>query len=82
MIDHEQICCSLTSVSLVKLAVFIASSSMSNQFSFFSLKGGPEVHIHWKGAAEIILDSCTSWLDTDGSKHSMTPEKVIYCSTF
>ncbi|ONM14193.1 Calcium-transporting ATPase 9 plasma membrane-type [Zea mays] len=36
---------------------------------------GPEVHIHWKGAAEIILDSCTSWLDTDGSKHSMTPEK-------
>jgi hypothetical protein len=38
--------------------------------------------VHWKGAAEIILDSCTSWLDTDGSKHSMTPEKVIYRSLF
>ena len=41
MIDHEQICCSLTSVSLVKLAVFIASSSMSNQFSFFYSEGWP-----------------------------------------
>ncbi|CAO2201012.1 unnamed protein product [Urochloa humidicola] len=44
--------------------------------------GGPEVHIHWKGAAEIILDSCTSWLDTDGSKHSMTPEKVAELKKF
>ncbi|BAF15709.1 calcium-transporting ATPase 5, plasma membrane-type [Oryza sativa Japonica Group] len=35
-----------------------------------------EVHIHWKGAAEIILDSCKSWLAADGSKHSMTPEKI------
>jgi hypothetical protein len=52
---------------------------MSNQHSNYNiplLKGGSEVHIHWKGAAEIILDSCTSWLDTDGSKHSMTSEKV------
>jgi P-type Ca2+ transporter type 2C len=48
---------------------------MSHYFSFF-LKAGSEVHIHWKGAAEIILDSCTSWVDTGGSKHSMTPEKV------
>ncbi|KAL5214098.1 hypothetical protein ABZP36_003250 [Zizania latifolia] len=38
--------------------------------------GGSEVHVHWKGAAEIILDSCKSWLAADGSKHSMTPEKV------
>ncbi|KAK3142086.1 hypothetical protein QOZ80_4BG0342040 [Eleusine coracana subsp. coracana] len=37
---------------------------------------GAEVHIHWKGAAEIILDSCTSWLNYDDSEHSMTPENV------
>jgi hypothetical protein len=52
---------------------------MSNQHSNVPLlKGGSEVHIHWKGAAEIILDSCTNCLDADGSKHSMTSAKVIY----
>ncbi|XP_062226645.1 calcium-transporting ATPase 5, plasma membrane-type-like isoform X2 [Phragmites australis] len=62
-----------------------SKSSILHVFPFNSEKkrggvavdlGGSEVHIHWKGAAEIILDSCTSWLDTDGSKHSMTPEKA------
>ncbi|VAH51319.1 unnamed protein product [Triticum turgidum subsp. durum] len=44
-------------------------------FSFF-LEGDSEVHVYWKGAAELILQSCTSWIGTDGSKQSMTPEKV------
>ncbi|XP_062183925.1 calcium-transporting ATPase 5, plasma membrane-type isoform X2 [Phragmites australis] len=44
--------------------------------------GSSDVHIHWKGAAEIVLDSCTSWLDADGSKHSMTPEKVAEFKKF
>ncbi|KAL6841111.1 hypothetical protein ACP4OV_029080 [Aristida adscensionis] len=44
--------------------------------------GGPEVHIHWKGNAEVILDSCTSWLDVDGSKHSITPEKIAEFKKF
>lgn len=66
------------SSSLVEVSIFTQCL-----ISFhFLLKGGGEVHIHWKGAAEIILDSCTAWLDTDGSKHAMTPEKVIYCSDF
>ena len=34
-----------------------------------------EVHVYWKGAAELIFESCTGWLDTDGSKHSMTLRK-------
>ncbi|KAM0831814.1 hypothetical protein ACQ4PT_065295 [Festuca glaucescens] len=38
--------------------------------------GDSEVRIYWKGAAELILESCTDWLDADGSKHSMIPEKV------
>ena len=46
------------------------------------LEGDSEVHVYWKGAAELILESCTDWLDADGSKHSMTSEKVIYCSDF
>ncbi|XXG71086.1 hypothetical protein AAC387_Pa07g0418 [Persea americana] len=28
--------------------------------------GESEVHIYWKGAAEIVLASCMKWLDSDG----------------
>ncbi|XP_066329647.1 calcium-transporting ATPase 5, plasma membrane-type-like isoform X7 [Miscanthus floridulus] len=35
-----------------------------------------DVHVHWKGAAEIVLSLCTSWLDVDGSPHEMTPDKA------
>ncbi|XP_072963487.1 calcium-transporting ATPase 5, plasma membrane-type-like isoform X2 [Typha angustifolia] len=38
--------------------------------------GGSEVHVHWKGAAELIVASCTSWFDTDGSKHEMTSDQL------
>eukprot|EP01018_Ginkgo_biloba_P006566 Gb_12865 [translate_table: standard] len=34
-----------------------------------------EVHIHWKGAAEIILALCNNWFDSDGSIQEMTPAK-------
>nr|CAB3499865.1 unnamed protein product [Digitaria exilis] len=34
-----------------------------------------EVHIHWKGAAEILLASCGSWLSTDGSVQQMSSSK-------
>ncbi|PUZ71362.1 hypothetical protein GQ55_2G307800 [Panicum hallii var. hallii] len=34
-----------------------------------------EVHIHWKGAAEILLASCRSWLSTDGSVQPMSSSK-------
>ncbi|XP_078162445.1 calcium-transporting ATPase 5, plasma membrane-type-like isoform X3 [Carex rostrata] len=37
---------------------------------------GSDVHVHWKGAAEIVLDLCTSWMDASGSKHDMTPHEV------
>ncbi|XP_020109417.1 calcium-transporting ATPase 8, plasma membrane-type-like isoform X2 [Ananas comosus] len=38
--------------------------------------GGSEVHVHWKGAAEIVLAACTSWLDADGQKQPMTSDKA------
>jgi Ca2+-transporting ATPase len=34
-----------------------------------------EVQVHWKGAAEIILDLCTHWTDSDGECRPMTDEK-------
>ncbi|BBN05447.1 P-type Ca2+ transporter type 2C [Marchantia polymorpha subsp. ruderalis] len=35
-----------------------------------------EIHAHWKGAAEMILESSSQWVDTDGSIKDMTPEKA------
>ncbi|KAK6118714.1 hypothetical protein DH2020_047519 [Rehmannia glutinosa] len=36
---------------------------------------GSKVHIHWKGAAEIILASCTQYIDADGSLQSIEEQK-------
>ncbi|KAL5554547.1 hypothetical protein UlMin_041948 [Ulmus minor] len=33
-----------------------------------------KVHIHWKGAAEIVLNSCTGYLDSNGSVESIKEE--------
>lgn len=46
-----------------------------------------EVHVHWKGAAEMILASCTKYLDTDGQLQSIDGDEVrdscyCYCSLF
>uniref|UniRef100_A0A0D9VCU8 Calcium-transporting ATPase n=1 Tax=Leersia perrieri TaxID=77586 RepID=A0A0D9VCU8_9ORYZ len=38
--------------------------------------GDSDIHVHWKGAAEIVLALCTNWLDVDGKIHEMTPDKV------
>ena len=31
--------------------------------------------LHWKGAAEIILDLCSKWTDSNGERRMMTAEK-------
>ncbi|KAG4944908.1 hypothetical protein JHK87_040915 [Glycine soja] len=36
------------------------------------------VHIHWKGAAEIVLGTCTQYLDSDGHLKSIEEEKVFF----
>jgi Ca2+-transporting ATPase len=62
-----------------------AKSSILHVFPFNSEKKrggvavhveGSEVHLHWKGAAEIVLSCCTSLLDSSGSAQPMTPEKM------
>ncbi|PVH64635.1 hypothetical protein PAHAL_2G319400 [Panicum hallii] len=40
-----------------------------------AVQSDTEVHIHWKGAAEILLASCRSWLSTDGSVQPMSSSK-------
>ncbi|KAK8635452.1 hypothetical protein V6N13_004189 [Hibiscus sabdariffa] len=37
-----------------------------------------KVHIHWKGAAEIVLAACTWYLDANGETVAMDKEKVAF----
>ncbi|CAH9090555.1 unnamed protein product [Cuscuta epithymum] len=37
-----------------------------------------QVHAHWKGAAEIILESCTWYYDSNGSLQSIGKEKGFF----
>ncbi|XP_020593782.1 calcium-transporting ATPase 8, plasma membrane-type-like [Phalaenopsis equestris] len=38
--------------------------------------GSEVIHVHWKGAAEIILASCTSWMDSHGHLQEMNPNQM------
>ncbi|KAI3775302.1 hypothetical protein L1987_49873 [Smallanthus sonchifolius] len=37
-----------------------------------------EIHIHWKGAAEIVLAACTSYMDTNETLVSLDNDKVEF----
>ncbi|KAB2613258.1 calcium-transporting ATPase 9 [Pyrus ussuriensis x Pyrus communis] len=37
-----------------------------------------KVHIHWKGAAEIVLASCTEYLDSDGCSQNIEDDKEFF----
>ncbi|CAI9114541.1 OLC1v1015288C1 [Oldenlandia corymbosa var. corymbosa] len=41
-------------------------------------KSNSQVHVHWKGAAEIILDLCTKYLDTNGCLQSISGNKEYF----
>jgi len=62
-----------------------SKSSVLHVFTFNSEKkrgavalktSDTEVHIHWKGAAEIILGLCKNYIDNSGSVREMTPNEV------
>ncbi|KAL0646769.1 hypothetical protein Bca4012_045060 [Brassica carinata] len=64
-----------------------SQSSILHAFPFSSEKkrGGVavktadgEVRIHWKGASEIVLACCRSYIDEDGNVAPMTEEKEQY----
>ncbi|XP_064959077.1 calcium-transporting ATPase 5, plasma membrane-type isoform X5 [Musa acuminata AAA Group] len=61
-------------LSPITASLLIEGIAHNTSGSVFEPEAGSEVHVHWKGAAEIVLASCTSWLDTDGSKKPMTSE--------
>ncbi|KAL5836283.1 hypothetical protein ACOSQ3_015840 [Xanthoceras sorbifolium] len=64
-----------------------SESSIIHVYPFNSLKkrGGvavqlpnSEVHIHWKGAAEIVLALCTKYIDTNDQLVAMDEDKVTF----
>ena len=40
------------------------------------LQPDSQVHIHWKGAAEIVLASCTKYIDASGEIVPLDQDKV------
>ena len=44
--------------------------------NFVLLQHDSEVRIHWKGAAEIVLASCTAFIDRNDQVLSLDEEKV------
>ncbi|XP_027344578.1 calcium-transporting ATPase 9, plasma membrane-type isoform X4 [Abrus precatorius] len=40
--------------------------------------GDSGVHIHWKGAAEIVLGTCTQYVDSNGQLQSIEEEKAFF----
>lgn len=37
-----------------------------------------QVHVHWKGASEIVLACCRSYIDEGGNVAPMTEDKALY----
>ncbi|XP_039170263.1 calcium-transporting ATPase 9, plasma membrane-type [Eucalyptus grandis] len=42
------------------------------------LRNNSEVFIHWKGAAELVLDSCTRYVDSNGQFQPIDKEKDFF----
>jgi len=53
-------------------------SSSRKRMTVLVKRAGEDVTMYHKGAAEIILNNCTKYLDVDGSEKPMTAEKKKY----
>ncbi|KAF9675091.1 hypothetical protein SADUNF_Sadunf10G0195300 [Salix dunnii] len=68
----------------LKFDVLRSESKILHVFPFNSEKkrGGvatdSKVHIHWKGAAEMVLASCTRYLDSNGSLQSIDEDMDFF----
>ncbi|CAL9769376.1 unnamed protein product [Musa acuminata subsp. burmannicoides] len=54
----------------------VSGSPTEKAILSWGIKADSKIHVHWKGAAELILAACTSWFDADGSIRPMTSDKV------
>lgn len=56
------------------ICIFFTCKSNYNYSNFW--QSNSEICVHWKGAAEIVLASCTSYIDADDNVVEMDEEKV------
>ncbi|KAG0466039.1 hypothetical protein HPP92_020203 [Vanilla planifolia] len=56
-------------------SLMIEGIAQNTTANVFVPEEGSEVHVHWKGAAEIVLASCTNWMDSNGQLQEMTPNQ-------
>eukprot|EP00256_Glycine_max_P043937 XP_006595202.1 calcium-transporting ATPase 9, plasma membrane-type isoform X2 [Glycine max] len=56
----------------------VSGSPTEKAILSWAVKPDSAVHIHWKGAAEIVLGKCTQYLDSDGHLKSIEEEKVFF----
>ncbi|KAH0449141.1 hypothetical protein IEQ34_022941 [Dendrobium chrysotoxum] len=54
----------------------VSPFNSENKRGGVAVLSGSEVHLHWKGAAEIVLASCTNWMDSEGQLLGMTEDKM------
>ena len=57
---------------------FPLATQHPNKF-LIQFQADSSVHVHWKGAAEIVLGSCTHYMDENESLVDMSGEKVGNC---
>ena len=55
--------------------LFFIRTIIANSFYTFP-QPDSKIHIHWKGAAEIVLACCTGYIDVNGQSVEMDEEKV------
>ena len=49
---------------------------MTLSFSLLFLQPDSQIHVHWKGATEIVLASCTSYIDATDQLIALDEDQV------
>nr|XP_029148964.1 calcium-transporting ATPase 8, plasma membrane-type isoform X3 [Arachis hypogaea] len=57
--------------------VEVSGSPTEKAILHWGLEADSEVHIHWKGAAEIVLACCTRYIDANDQLIDMDEEKMV-----
>lgn len=74
-ISSHSFCRSFALFLIFLLSLFLLVNQHPNDF-LIHFQPDSSVHIHWKGAAEIVLGSCTHYMDESESFVDMSEDKV------
>ncbi|GAA0144967.1 primary active transporter [Lithospermum erythrorhizon] len=68
------------SVKANSIAVHVSPFNSTKKCGGVAVRGrsDSQINIHWKGAAEIVLDSCTTYLNANGVSQSLDKEEAFF----